>query len=641
MKIKLYDKNILSPDIVNQPVEIDCEIIGESDWFVIPEKFKAICRLCGEKFTINLEELIYSDPFFVMSLASIRYLDAIREVSKQINESSRCEASKKGFHNLEITVEGNTGYRIFKIRDIVNPDDKKVEYVEVDLFAFGKIAKQYQGRGKYKVIAIPTVELRSKKLVLLAQKFIKLEENWETFKPSPEDLQNFKKYFSFNSYEELKKIIDETIAPDIKGVSLAKLSAVLTLHSTLHIIRPDGKIIRGWLRTMFYGDTRCGKGSIIRDITLNLRIGERTTGETASRSGLLYVIDPDRRLLVWGSLVLNDGGFLGIEGFHGVRANEVKEFREALSLGIVKVDRKIKGTALARTRIIADMNPKIPLEEAGMYRCQAILNLPGIREPPDITRWDIWIPFWLGMVSSEEIAKSRLTERKIPPEIFRKHVIYVWGTNMIVYEENVEKSIEEFTEKLISKYGSVLIPLINNEAKDLVYRIVVSFACLLNSIVDTDDFRVIRVKKIHLEFAKKFLEELIYLNEYHLYAEFERNQRILSENEIAEYIKTLSDEEIQILLSLAESPKQKDDIRTLLGLEPKELRPLLGRLKLENLIKSAKGYRLTAKGIRLVKYLKNSGIKPKTENKIEENEEKEENEDYLIKLAEERQHELI
>jgi len=47
------------------------------------------------------------------------------------------------------------------------------------------------------------------------------------------------------------------------------------------------------------------------------------------------------------------------------------------------------------------------------------------RNPVDITRWDIFVPFRDDDVGGDVIAEARPKERPIPYEIFRKHVFWV------------------------------------------------------------------------------------------------------------------------------------------------------------------------------------------------------------------------
>ena len=235
LRIKLYEKNVLTPELIGKDVLIDVEVIGESDWFAVPQKIDGYCDACDQEFHVDISTLMERDPDFLMSLTALRYVDIISEVKKIMMAQGECPNTKNHRHRPVVIVTKRSGYRIFRVRD--------------------------------------------KRLVLLAKKFEPLEANWFEFTPTDEEKREFEKYFKLRSYEELKEIMDKTIATDIVGIPFAKLVAALVLASPLYITRPDGREIRGWLRAMFYGDTRCGKSSIIRWITLEAGLGERTTGD--------------------------------------------------------------------------------------------------------------------------------------------------------------------------------------------------------------------------------------------------------------------------------------------------------------------------------------------------------------------------
>jgi len=59
------------------------------------------------------------------------------------------------------------------------------------------------------------------------------------------------------------------------------------------------------------------------------------------------------------------------------------------------------------------------------YKVQALMDTNVFRNPVDITRWDIFVPFRDDDVGGDVIAEARPKERPIPYEIFRKHVFWV------------------------------------------------------------------------------------------------------------------------------------------------------------------------------------------------------------------------
>jgi hypothetical protein len=282
-----------------------------------------------------------------------------------------------------------------------------------------------------------------------------LDDDYVNYTPTDEEEQSFLEHFYIpieprtlsqirEVYEQIKRKVDRSHAPQIMKCDHSKLADFVVLHSKLMIHLPDGQIIRGWMRSAKYGDTGTGKGATLRSIVYQIGLGERFIGESTGRTGLLYQINPDKHLLIWGALVLNDGGLVVIEGFHGQHADEIVQQREELDQGIVKVSRMMSGEALVRTRIICDMNPTVPIASAGLYTCQALLRLPSFHEQPDIRRFDIWVPHFSGQAGPRDIADATWSVPLIPNETTRNHVLLAWKKKAIEWDDTVSRQINEF-----------------------------------------------------------------------------------------------------------------------------------------------------------------------------------------------------
>lgn len=329
----------------------------------------------------------------------------------------------------------------------------------------------------------------------------------------------------------------------------------------------------------------------------------------------------DRNLITWGALVMNNGGFLSIEGLHGISPSDLSQYREALDSGIVKVDRKARGQAMAQTRIICDMNPRKPMAEEGLYRCQALNDLPSFNHQADLTRWDFWVPFFHGQASPKQIAEAAQTEPEIAHDILRKHIYTAWNVETIVWNDDVEQTVNGFTEDLLTQYTSTTIPLINNDCKDLIYRTTVAMAALTNSY--SSDYKTLYVTTDHVLLAKALIYENLVLNEYDQYVAEEKGQTELTSQNIMQYIGQLDTIDFGIMNELVMGPQQSSVLGNLLTTKDSTIRTRAKTLKAEGLItldsNKNKGYRLTAKGIRLLKHLRNTSKTEKVVEKLDNN----------------------
>lgn len=581
---------------------------GEGEWIVLAREFRITCNNCELDETVGINQLASDDPLGlaeIISLGPTRLMDRL----KKEYSSQSCPASRSQRHSLFIEPGGVdrkwSGYIEFMARDLPNPaSPTQVEFNYIPLIVLGRKAIRLRDRRSYKIMGVPIPIEKGKKLALLLQDFEPIVEDFHLYQPSPEDIDDFKRFFNFGSLNEMLLTMDLSIAPQIKEAALAKLTTALILHSQLHIEGFTEEKARGWLRGAFYGDTRTGKGSILRYITEYIKIGENVRGETASRTGLLYFIDTERRLIVWGVLVQNDGGFVAIEGLHGIYSQELTEHREALDSGVIHVERYARGLANCRTRIIADMNPTTTMDIVGMYWCQGLLKLPSFTHKAELTRWDIWIPFFQGQASAYQIAYSRFGDPMIPHEVFRKHVMLAWKSLPQELEDGVLEDIEKFSETVIEQYASSKLPIVNNEFKKLMFRVVAAFASFCHG-YDADFTKLVVTHK-HVELGIEYFKKLFELLELKPYVVEERARNRLELDEIQELVDSpiFHNRYLSILRELRHGSVALGDLAEIIKLDKKACQNYTRHLRTKGfLYTDRQGYNLTARGFRFLKHL--------------------------------------
>jgi DNA replicative helicase MCM subunit Mcm2 (Cdc46/Mcm family) len=432
-------------------------------------------------------------------------------------------------------------------------------------------------------------------------------------RPGPDELALAEAVFRGRSLEELEELTDRIVAPTIRGRSRAKLLAALTAVSPMWLRGSEGGRIPGCMRVLFFGDVRTGKGLILRWFWEHGLAGH-AVGETASRTGLIYNIDGERRILSWGVLPLNDGGMAVIEGLHGLSNEEISRFREALAQMRVEVHRAVSGAAWCRTRILADLNLRNPLK-GYLHPVQGLIDSFPFSDPADLSRWDLALPFF-----ADDVPVSEMYGR-IPPykeeegEAFRILVKFAWSlrSDDIIIEPEAFKLAVEKLEELKTNYEVVEIPIIHNGTLWSILRIAASLAILEVNI--SEDGKV-RVERRQVEEAYKIIVETLdklELGEY---------KQIIGEEKLddSEYKKIKEriekDEDLKrILNELISRPMDSDELAGRLGCSSPTVRRRAAELKEAGIVKrTGKGYTLTPKGIFFLKMDRKIGSRDQSDH---------------------------
>ncbi|RLI82883.1 MAG: hypothetical protein DRP01_09525, partial [Archaeoglobales archaeon] len=353
----------------------------------LPVKIEFMCSRCGLHKTIDLKEemieLIKTYPQMVISFIHARGAIYERIAMRKIEEPCEGEWQHKAAY---LVVQEIIPYHHALLWDVVKPganvDAYNLSATPAFIFTENPLVP-----GKRYIFEGGIVCDRDGTITLIVDYVREVEHTEEV---DEEMLPLIEKFFSFNGYDDVKNAMARSVQTFIQGRELAKLASALIVHSPLYI-EIGGIQRRGWLLGALVGDQRTGKGMIGDYWVYEVGVGDKVLGETGRRTGLLYTILPDKEMVRYGTLVLNDRGFVNIQGFHGRYANELREHREALMNGFVKVLGRGIGAAYCRTRLLVDINPARPMEEYP-EPMRSLQDTP-ISNPVDLSRWDIIIPF--------------------------------------------------------------------------------------------------------------------------------------------------------------------------------------------------------------------------------------------------------
>lgn len=637
----------LNASYVGKNVSINCQITGEQSQKAVPKGITVNCETCGKQEYFS--SMDYPDLF----ISEIKKQTQLNEIKKKLFCDCIHAEAEEGYKPKplkKVRIMGYMDHSVLFVRDLLIRDEKFTQgnYEPKKVYILGKELP------KTKVINIKGkvfIEDKSNNISVIATEIIPLKNQIEDFFITEDMKQDFKKYF--NGSVDLA----EEINPDIVGEKrkIAKKCIISLLHSPSHI--PDierSKIIRGGIKVLFYGDTKVGKSEIAKDTSHKgyYELSEYAVMETGSRAGLLYTIDTDRGAIIWGVLALNDMGAVVIDGLQNIHSEEMGEFREALESGEIIVNRSIKGSAPARTRIIGCLNPFKPMNNY-IYKCEALIDNYVFRNAPDVTRWDLFVPFCHNDVPSKDISQRVSKERKIPREIFINHIFWVWSRKpeQIEYTPSAIQEIKDKSKELMDTYSLESLPIVHNGVRDIISRLGVSKACELNS-TDESNEKVI-VEKDHITKAVEFYEEVLELMELDKYKQEREGKSEITEAEMVSVTKDLKDIHYKILAELKTGKKSSTELSDKLGKGIRTIKEYYDPLKKHELIetKTGRGVSLSLKGVKFVRWslLGDSAIGQKNgtnKNIVQENgtialmkvlslsEKKEEKQEELIELPE-------
>ncbi|MEM2619400.1 MAG: hypothetical protein QW356_07995 [Candidatus Hadarchaeales archaeon] len=414
--------------------------------------------------------------------------------------------------------------------------------------------------------------------------------------------------FRVSSYEELKQLMDQVLAPEIVGRPLAKVACALTLFSVEKLCY--GSIVwEGLLRTLFFGDTRTGKSTIARWFYDNAGVGAFTTAETGSRAGLLYTVDTDTRTIIWGVVTLADREYAVIDGFDKMNPEEWKECREAINNQKVVVAKKVQGVAPFRVRLILCANTKERMSSY-TYPVEGIADIPtlmGKDSGASVTRIDLFIPFKVDDVPASEIVRAPLTVKPPNVEALKRKILIAWKATCAVFEEGAIRRLADFAQSLIEEYGSIRPPIIHNDYLRVVLKVAAAFASLLGRYRLTERGLEVVVTEEVVPFVEAFFNEYFALLCVEPYAEVMRE-------DVEEALSQIDGDPtlLKALLAIDERSKQgvpvtKTELGTVIGVRGHDKQQaIVHRLSGLRLIYSRRGSGLflTELGKRVVKEIK-------------------------------------
>ncbi len=589
----------IDASLVGRRVTLNGQVVSEQSQKALPRSLRIQCVRCGGEAEADLAEpgnqglleaVVFKQREILRRRAEAVLIDRV---------SPQC--LRRPMHSVRVEEEGFTDYAVLGVRDLleeVEKFDQQVYHARLVHLVGVKVPPSKKVAVRGWVVVDPS----SRDLCVLADGIEPLETQVAGFTITEEDRAEWPKWFT------AERDISCQIAPDMVGRPLVQRAYLLVTHSVAEIPDIHGLLIRGCLRLLGFGDTKTYKSEGAKDLTNHYGFGGFIVAESSSRTGITYTIDTENRAIVWGELPNNDLGLAVIDGLHAMFAEEMKELRESLENQRVIVRRFVSGEALARTRVIGILNPNKAMGQY-IYSCMAVKDNPAFYDPPDITRWDLFLPFAKEDVPEEEVAGRTPRPRPIPEEVFKRHVYWAWSRkpDHIRYTDEAKGLIVEASVELMRECSLAALPIVHLGVRDVLCRLSVAQACLDHS-TDASHSLVI-VDAAHVKEALDFYGEMLgrlRLKEYKLE---EEGRLEISPSEFEEILRDLGPRGLDILNSIKIHSKSSSTLAEELDVSVDTIKRDYKPLTKHGLISTTPriGSTLTARGVQFLKALP-SGI---------------------------------
>jgi DNA replicative helicase MCM subunit Mcm2 (Cdc46/Mcm family)/predicted transcriptional regulator len=568
----------LRAELMDQPVRVKAQIVGESDKMACCRRALIECLNCGTQEVFDLAE----PRNYKLLQKRLRFgEDKFKQLLNSFHVCG-CQKAKR-----KVSLEGSLDYRRLYCQDLIDPKEKWEErtYRTVEVILIGDpkeaVMKKIELNGIVTTIKRDRISIMVYKVEPIG-------------KPVPSSMEGFDQYFRSN--EKLIDDLDGTIQTYIRGRPIEKLLVALVLHSPYELIF-EGERIRGTLDALQLGETKTGKSDILEWVEANVA-GEAVRGETAKRTGLGFSVDTEAKAIFWGALPRGDKEVCMIDGLDHFDLMDLTQLREAMSKQRLKVSMAVSGEALCRTRIIASANPRERAFDKYITMAESIRGF--FNDPTLVTRWDLFVPFRRADVRAEEIAEAKVLPSKIPLEVFRNHVFWAWSLEPedVQFAEEAQAEIKRLFIEM-QDYTSNSLPLVHSEWKRTLARISAAYAVLTHNV---DGEGKVHVTKEHVSKAQELLWNLLEAWEYNLYVAKERKMLEIAEDEWTELLDFLTGDIWTLFSSIAdEKGIERAVLITRLDKSAPTIDRYLSGLKDRNLVEHAQGrkggYQLTERGI--------------------------------------------
>lgn len=292
------------------------------------------------------------------------------------------------------------------------------------------------------------------------------------------------------------------------------------------------ELINGWIDILIIGDTRQGKTKVAETLMKHYDLGIRVSGESASRTGLLFTIatsEKEPSYIIWGVLPRHSKRLVVIDEIKTLVENKgFAELTEARSAGRVAVTKTVFGQALSETRCIWMTNTRGRKPMKSYF--YPVLALPDlIPDGEDISRFTYAIG-----VASNEIDDAIINidyddivakDDTYKSSVCHNHLLWIWNLKPeeIHFTAGVEKKILRLAYEMCQEY-TASIPLVEpGDLRHKLARVAIALAARMDSRKGTELYVTTEAVKYAFDlidnlYSDESLRYLQYSEDYATYA---------------------------------------------------------------------------------------------------------------------------
>jgi hypothetical protein len=465
-------------------------------------------------------------------------------------------------------------------------DEHGQEYVSRKIYAVGEPQDIPKANEHYEIEGYVYAHPKNAMATILTQKHEPLEDSVSKFTLDDAMREQFK-VFQVQPGEDLDDRVSLLIDDLSANVTLVRerfephLATLLTYHSCLHYYFQGQLEKRGWMETVFVGDSGQAKTLLVNNLMEFSGLGNMTSGEGTSRTGLVYRLEQmgERWFITWGKYPLSDRKLIAIDEFSELNPEDFGNITEARTTGVLRVDRTVNTETNARVRLLLMTNPARARTLSSFTHGVEALK-PLFASPADIRRLDLAIFLQSGDVSktvlNHEYEKPKV--QLVHGDVMRSSILWAWSrkADQIEITRPAMQKILAKADELAEKYGYAQdIPLMEpSDLRKKLARMSIALAALVHS-TDEAHEKVI-VTPEHVEYITDFLN-VIYDNpnaRLDIYSAKSKEESELTEEEADEVTTQLENLDFGENTAISEEVMElfrKNDI-----LKPQEIIDMLG-----------------------------------------------------------------
>lgn len=284
----------------------------------------------------------------------------------------------------------------------------------------------------------------------------------------------------------------------------------LTWHSPLFFTF-DGRLIKGYMETLVVGDSSQGKSDTASGLMRHYQLGEKVECKNATVAGLLGGLAQlnGRWFVSWGIIPTHDKRLVVLEELKGANKEVISKLTDMRSSGVAEIPKIEKRKAKARTRIVANSNPRgdRPMSSYN-FGIDAMLELVGA--PEDLRRFDVGIIVNSNEVSAAEIGKLRKDRPNVKHthtrELCRELVLWAWtrDASQVSFERGAEALVVGYASQMCEQFAED-VPLVDRGS--MRYKLARVAAATAARTFSSPDGSNLLVRECHATFAYELLKQ--------------------------------------------------------------------------------------------------------------------------------------